>query len=101
MLNHTMEELLRAITERRVVHFRYGGFLRVGEPHVLGMYRGAVQLLFYQTGGRSSSGQLPEWRRFNLSGISRVSLEDQRFPGGRASPSGQHAKWDERFAFVP
>lgn len=96
-----IEQLLLAITEKRIISFRYGGHIRFGEPHVLGEYRGAVQLLFYQTGGQSPSGRLPEWRRFNVEGISSLSLEDRHFPAGRSSPSGQHSKWDKQYAFVP
>jgi len=94
-------QLLQAIAERRIISFRYGGYTRIGEPHVLGEYRGTVQLLFYQTAGQSASGRLPEWRRFNVDGISALELTDQHFPAGRSSPGSQHSKWDKQYAYVP
>lgn len=96
-----VNQLLLAVTERRIISFRYGGYVRIGEPHVLGEYRGSVQLLFYQTGGQSASNKLPEWRRFNVDGISSLRLEEQHFPTGRSSPGAQHSKWDKQYAFVP
>lgn len=96
-----IDQLLQAISERRIVSFRYGGYTRIGEPHVLGEYRGTTQLLFFQTGGQSASGNLPEWRRFNVNGMSSLTVEVQHFPSGRSSPSGQHSKWDKQYAYVP
>ena len=95
------EQLLGAIAKRRRLKFRYNGLPRFGEPHVLGVSRGSVQLLFYQTGGATSSGGLPQWRRFHVDRMSDLNVEDEIFPGGRQPPSGTHAQWDEQWAFVP
>ncbi|MCV5751998.1 hypothetical protein OFN51_24555, partial [Escherichia coli] len=59
-------EIRRAIQNKLVIEFTYSNRLRVVEPHVLGVCNGNVQVLAYQIGGQSSSGGLPEWRRFDL-----------------------------------
>lgn len=96
-----MQQVLKdAIQNNLVVQFTYGGHTRIAEPHVLGVSNGAVQLLGYQTGGSSSSGGLPEWRRFDLGGISGLKLLSQSFSGRRPFPSGKHSAWDYQIAVV-
>lgn len=46
----------RAIREKSVVTFNYGGHSRHVEPHILGVNGGSLQLLGYQIGGSSRSG---------------------------------------------
>ncbi len=75
------EQLVEAIAERRVISLAYrgrGG--RIGHPHVL--YRGSTGKLvmdMYQVAGYSSSGDLPQWRMFELAGIQRVEVLEERF----------------------
>ena len=66
----------------------------------MGLRGGEEQLLAYQTGGRSSSGPLPEWRLFAVGGIEGLRITDTRF-GPRAARTGAHAAWDRILAFVP
>lgn len=93
--------IIRAIRERRIVEFDYDGHRRVAEPHTLGVVHGDLQLLAYQIAGSSRSGKLPEWRRFHVNRISDLLLTDTRFSGIRPSPSGHHAHWDYKIAFIP
>lgn len=93
-------EIESAIRGKAVVEFNYGGHHRVVEPHVLGMSGGIIQFLGYQIGGTSSSGGLPEWRRFELNRISGLCLTDQSFPGRRPFPSGRHSSWDRQMLVV-
>jgi hypothetical protein len=96
-----VQQVLRdAIANKHVVEFTYGGHRRVAEPHVLGVSNGATQLLGYQIGGSSSSGGLPEWRRFDLVGMGGVSVTQHSFPGKRPFPSGKHSTWDYQIAVV-
>lgn len=96
-----MQQILKdAITNKLVVEFSYGGHNRIAEPHVLGVSNGSAQLLGYQTGGSSNSGGLPEWRRFDLGGISGLKVLSQTFPGKRPFPSGKHSAWDYHIAIV-
>ena len=91
----------RAIREKSVVEFNYGGHPRKVEPHMLGMSGGTLQFLGYQIGGSSSSGgALPEWRRFELNRISSLSITTQKFPGRRPFPSGRHSSWDRQILVV-
>jgi len=90
----------QAIQSKKVVEFMYSGHIRVVEPHVLGVKDGVTQLLGYQIGGRSSSGRIPEWRRFDIQKISGLSVRNDPFPGPRPYPSGQHSSWDRQIAIV-
>lgn len=94
-------ELLRALEGRQIVEFVYKGKRRTGEPHVLGLRGGKKQLLFYQTGGESSSGGLPEWRRVNLEDVWAFKVRGETFPGGRQPTRSHHAAFDEVLYFVP
>jgi hypothetical protein len=96
-LAHRLHE---AIDRRTVVRFRYDGELRVGEPHVLGTKNGRVQLLLWQTVGASSSGSLPEWRRFNVREISALELTGQTFAGARVTRGVRHSAFDRHIVVV-
>jgi hypothetical protein len=96
-----MEQICKAaIADKKLVEFSYSGHPRVAEPHVLGISGGVLQLLVYQVGGTSSSGGIPEWRRFDLSKMSGLSMLAQSFPGKRPFPSGKHSAWDRQIAVV-
>jgi hypothetical protein len=96
-----MEQILKtAIAGKKLIEFSYSGHTRIAEPHVLGVSGGATQILGYQVGGSSSSGGIPEWRRFDLSKISGLSVLSQAFPGQRPFPSGKHSTWDYQIAIV-
>lgn len=75
--------LLDAISQKRLVGFMYGGFYRVVEPYLLGVYKNKMQLLCFQVGGESGSGRLPEWRRMNLAEISELRILPEVFVGVR------------------
>ena len=94
------QEIVAAIGSKRIIEFNYSGHHRVVEPHVLGINDGVVQLLGYQVGGSSSSGGIPEWRRFDLNKMSGLGTTAQTFPGKRPFPSGKHSSWDQRIAIV-
>ena len=96
-----MEKLILEATEnKRLIEFYYHNLLRIAEPHIYGVTNGATQLLGYQIEGQSSNGRLPDWRRFDLSQISRLALLARTFPGRRPVPSGRHSSWDSRIAIV-
>lgn len=93
-------EIKQAIAAKKLVEFTYHNRLRVVEPHVLGVNAGAKQLLGYQVRGGSSSGIIPEWRRFDLSEMSGFKALGESFPGRRQNPSGKHSSWDYQIAVV-
>ncbi len=72
----TAEELLRqALTERRVVQFKYHGYSRRVEPHALGrVTEGKLALLGWQVSGGSASEPPPGWRTFVLADIKSLKL---------------------------
>lgn len=92
--------ILAAIKNKDVVQFSYHDYPRIAEPHILGTHEGKTQVLFYQIGGESSSGGIPEWRRMNLDEISDLETTGQKFAGRRPYPSGKHSEWDTRIAIV-
>ena len=64
--------IIAAIREKKILSFTYSGHLRIVEPHVYGIIEGARQLLGYQIRGSSSSGAIPEWRRFKISAMQNL-----------------------------
>lgn len=77
----TARELLRqALTERRVVQFKYHGFERRVEPHALGLVTdGRPALLGWQVSGGSASEPPPGWRTFLLGEIEALRLLRKTF----------------------
>ncbi len=94
-MNQTIEQ---AMNSKKLIEFMYSNHIRIVEPHVLGVNGGVTQLLGYQTGGSSSSGGLPEWRRFDLPKMSGLKIRNESFPGVRPYPSGKHSSWDYQIA---
>lgn len=93
-------QIIAAIKAKKVLSFTYDSFPRVVEPHVYGIQDGIAEFLGYQIRGSSSSGGLPNWRRFKLHLIQNLRLLDEEFPGRRSFPSGKHSRWDQRIAVV-
>ncbi len=89
-----------AIANKKLVSFTYRGLLRIVEPHVYGIHDGKAQLLCYQVRGTSLSGNIPNWRRVELSLAQNIQILDEDFPGRRPAPSGQHSRFDVRLAVV-
>ncbi|MDQ7064657.1 MAG: hypothetical protein Q9P90_10480 [candidate division KSB1 bacterium] len=90
----------QAIKYKRILEFSYNGHFRVVEPHVPGVSNGKLQFLGYQISGSSSSGGIPQWRRFDLDRIRNLVISDQVFPGRRPFPSGRHSPWDQELAII-
>jgi hypothetical protein len=94
------EAILQAISSKRLLSFDYHGLPRVCEPHVCGTLDGEYQALMYQTGGESSTGGLPNWRRVMLDEMSNLVVLEDRFPGRRECPSGLHSSFDQILGLV-
>ncbi|HEY0865461.1 MAG TPA: WYL domain-containing protein [Lacunisphaera sp.] len=77
----TADELLRqALSERRVVQFKYHGYSRRVEPHALGRATGdRPALLGWQVSGGSASEPPPGWRTFVLADITEPRLTRATF----------------------
>lgn len=74
-------DLLReAIRRRRSVHLRYGGHLRIVDPHALGVTVGGHRaLLAWQIEGGSRSDPPTGWRTFLLSEITEATATGRSF----------------------
>jgi hypothetical protein len=90
--------LYSAVEHRRLLRLRYLNKERIVEPHDYGVHNGIAKLFAYQVRGESSQ-KLPNWRWIVTDLISDVEL-NETFPGGRATKSGKHHKWDRLFIRV-
>ena len=88
------DNIVNALRNKRVIRFHYHRYDRVVEPHILGVNNGVTQLLGYQIRGGSTSGRVPEWRRFDLSEMDTVTVTEQTFTGSRTIKGWKHTKWD-------
>lgn len=78
------EALLRAIRERRVVSFNYGGHPRTVEPHAYGLSgAGEEALNGFQISGGSSSVPPPGWRTFTVAEMGELVVTGIGFGGPR------------------
>lgn len=92
--------LKTAIANKQLLTFTYDGLDRIVEPHVYGVTNGISEVLVYQTGGQSSSGNLPNWRRMKIDKISNMQILNEHFTGPRPYPSGKHSSFDTVIAVV-
>jgi hypothetical protein len=73
-------ELRAAIKGRNVVEFTYRGRTRIAHPRAIFIAStGTYCLDADQIGGRSSSGPLLAWRRFDLNAIEGVTVLSESF----------------------
>ena len=94
------ELILTAIQQKRLLRFTYKEKLRIVEPQDYGIQKGAVHLFSYQFAGESSSGSLPDWRKFAVRSMSNIEVLSKNFSGRREAPEQKHQKWDMLFARV-
>jgi hypothetical protein len=88
-----------AIEQAHMIRLFYHGKERILEPHDHGILNGSVQLLGYQTAGKSSR-RLPNWILMKTDEIVDLEMLDRTFPGGRPTASGKHLQWDLLFIRV-
>jgi len=86
--------LEQAISEKKTVTFEYDGHKRIVEPHHYGRLGNSQQLHGYQTGGTSSSGNIPEWRNFKLEKMERLAKNDEVFTAEK-SYNASNSKYSE------
>jgi hypothetical protein len=92
--------IIDAIEDKKMLQFNYHRYVRIVEPHVYGVKDGKKSLQAYQVGGESSSGGLPQWRRFFLDDLSDIETLNDGFSGKRDYPSGIHSSFDEIIKLV-
>ena len=95
------ELLVRAVLERRLLHFSYQGHARVVEPHAYGVSSaGEVVLHGYQTAGGSASEPPPGWRTFTVAEMSEIVAAEAGFSRPRKSYTGERPRLDPLWAEV-
>lgn len=93
--------LVRAIREKRLLHFTYGGHARVVEPYSYGVTTEGVAVLHgYQVAGGSASKPPPGWRTFTVSGVADLLVTERSFRRTRADYSSERPKLDPQWAEV-
>jgi hypothetical protein len=99
---YNIDDLIRtAIMSKNIIRFSYYHVHhRIAEPHVFGIHNDRKQVLVYQIGGQSSSGNIPGWRRVNVDEITSARITSQRFVGHRPYPSAGHSNFDTVLAAV-
>ena len=76
--------LAQAIAERKLIELRYGGFVRVVEPHAYGVDANAVEKLrCWQVSGGSDSGERSGWKLFTVSDMRSTTMCEDRFSSVR------------------
>jgi hypothetical protein len=99
LLLQPVPEIWTAIEQTRMLRLMYHDKERILEPHDHGILNGSVQLLGYQTAGKSSR-RLPNWLLMKAAEIVGLELLDHTFPGGRPTATGNHIRWDRLFIRV-
>lgn len=80
-----------AIANKKTISFKYNNLDRIVEPHHYGILNNVEQLHCYQTGGKSKSRSIPEWRNFKLEKIKDLAVNDTVFtPRQSYNPSNSH-----------
>lgn len=92
--------IIEAIENKKMLQFNYHGYERIVEPHVYGIKDEKKALQSYQTGGKSSSGGLPQWRRFFVDELSNIEILNVGFAGKRDYASGIHSSFDKIIKMV-
>lgn len=78
------EELIRAIENRQVLVFMYGGQERVVEPHAYGESTAGNRVLrCYQIAGGSNSEKVPDWKLMVTAEIGGLRPTGQTFANAR------------------
>jgi hypothetical protein len=89
-----------AIEHRRLIEVRYGGAVRLAEPHDYGAINQVDRLLVFQLRGRPGSQGKEPWRILDLPKIESLVVLEQTFPGSRGSSHQSHREWDAVYARV-
>lgn len=80
--------LCDAISNQRIVEFRYRNRKRVVEPHKVGITtKGNVVLSGYQSGGRGNEIYPPDWGLYILGKMGSLNVTEQTFSGPRPNYS--------------
>lgn len=94
-------QLRFAISNKRLLRFRYDGAVRVAEPHDYGVRDGEAKLLAYQ---REKAGRKSEdargWRLFDTAKLDNCVVLKDVFAGSREAADQHHHHWDALYARV-
>ncbi len=102
-MTRDLRSILKAAIEGRVVlRFVYNGKSRIVEPQTYGVSTTGNELLRgYQREGGSRSGSVARLKLFEISKISNLEVNDERFGGARPEHKPEDSAMIEVFATLP
>lgn len=90
-----------AIAERRLLMFRYGGVMRVAEPHLYGVTTaGHEALSAWMRPGWSRTDPDGAWRMFRLDGVGELQALPEQFAAPRPDFNPDDAHFTDVFCRV-
>jgi hypothetical protein len=74
-------QICNAITSKNIIEFYYNGGTRIVEPHCYGIHKqsGNEVLCGFQISGYSQSGNIPDWRLYDVSKITGLKITEKTF----------------------
>jgi hypothetical protein len=96
------DQLRFAIANKRLIQLRYGGSVRVAEPHDYGIQKGLTRLLIFQRRGSDATQRksVTGWKLLDVSKIETCLVLEETFSGSRSEPHQRHYVWNVVFARV-
>lgn len=89
-----ISKICNAISRKKIIEFYYDGGNRIVEPFCYGIHKDTNNEILrgYQIRGFNSSGNLPNWRIFDVSKIRNINITVEVFDGKRFDyrPSDSH-----------
>jgi predicted DNA-binding transcriptional regulator YafY len=80
----TLDQIISAIENRKILEFDYEGQFRVVEPHTVGISKtGKHMLSAFQIDGESNKIKIPDWGQFSISKITHLNIQGNEFKGIR------------------
>lgn len=96
---NTLNQIIEAIENRKLLEFTYDGYFRIVEPHTVGISRtGKETLAAFQIDGDSNRGSVPCWGQFSVSKIENLQILDEIFTRTRPGYTRGDSRMDEIFS---
>lgn len=96
---NTLNQIIEAIENRKLLEFTYDGYFRIVEPHATGISRtGKETLAAFQIDGESNRVQVPDWGQFSIAKIQNLNILEDEFTGTRPGYKRGDSRMNEIFA---
>lgn len=93
--------IFQSIENCRLLHFHYDGYSRVVEPHLFGVDRRGLDVLYgYQVAGADIMGRHIGWKCYVAKDMHTILALDARFVGPRVSYDPNFHTWQRVYVQV-